>query len=154
MRTQLIAVVSSLTILMPLSTAPTDAHTIKQHSAEMVMTSHIPLEILTVNVLATRTSWNDRRAGIVNKIKEADPDIAGLQEAFESTRPDIEYDLQDEYTMVPFEAGTYDNPILFKTDRFDITDSGYADGAFCGFMRTVNWVRLYDNRNNEDMAVS
>ncbi|WP_198163358.1 endonuclease/exonuclease/phosphatase family protein [Rhodococcus sp. WMMA185] len=151
MRIRIIAVVSSLTVLVPLSTAHADVHTIKRHPEGMVKTSHTPLEILTFNVLATRATWDDRRAGIVDKIKETDPDIAGLQEAFESIRSDIEYDLQDDYTMVSFDAGMHDNPIIFRTDRFDVTDSGYVDGAFCGFMRTVNWVRLYDNRNREDI---
>ncbi|WP_214484519.1 endonuclease/exonuclease/phosphatase family protein [Bacillus sp. SM2101] len=106
------------------------------------------MKTMSFNILADRRTWNSRKDGIINKILEIDPDIAGLQEALATQRVDLIDGLSDSYDLVEFNIpGNYDNPILIRKDYFTILDSGFVEAAECNFIRYVTWLLLRENNS-------
>ncbi|OEH93747.1 endonuclease/exonuclease/phosphatase family protein [Bacillus solimangrovi] len=109
------------------------------------------IKIISFNVLANRSTWSERSNGIIDKIRDLNPDIAGLQETMSTQRRDISNALTDEYQLVEFDIPvTYGNPILLKKDRFDILGSGFVDAAECGNTRYITWLLLRDKSSNKE----
>ncbi|MEI5908243.1 endonuclease/exonuclease/phosphatase family protein [Bacillus spongiae] len=106
------------------------------------------MKTMSFNILADRRTWRNRREGIINKIFEVNPDIAGLQEAFSVQRNDLSFGLSSTYDLIEFNIPVnYDNPILVRKDYFTILDSGFVEAAECNFTRYITWLRLRENNS-------
>ncbi|MGM7684499.1 endonuclease/exonuclease/phosphatase family protein [Cytobacillus sp. Hm23] len=88
---------------------------------------------MSFNILADRRTWRNRREGIINKILDVNLDIVGLQEAMSTQRRDLEAGLSGMYDLIRFNIPVnYGNPILIRSNRFTILDSGFVEAAQCG----------------------
>lgn len=111
-------------------------------------------------------SWPNRRGLVAGVIREYDPDILGVQEAFRFQLDHLDQDLNG-YTEVGIgrAGGTKDeySAILYRTDRFDLLESGtfwLSDtpekisktwGHF--HLRICTWARLKDRSTGQALYI-
>ncbi|MDX8360353.1 endonuclease/exonuclease/phosphatase family protein [Cytobacillus sp. IB215316] len=106
---------------------------------------------MSFNILADRRTWRNRRDGIINKILDINPDIVGLQEAMSTQRRDLEAGLSGMYDLIRFNIPVnYGNPILIRSNRFTILDSGFVEAAQCGNTRYITWFLLREVDSGEE----
>ena len=127
---------------------------------------HENVRIMSFNIrvqLASDTgkhTWDARKTACVKAIEKNRPDVLGLQEATYGQKDYLANELPA-YMMVDRSAkpGTLDpevnnneNPIMFRTDRFELLDYGYfwlneeqmpdQKGWDAMFVRNTTWVKL------------
>ena len=124
------------------------------------------LRVMSYNIWLAPTpesnDWPARRGNLVADIRATDPDLFGLQEAYKHQLDYIMAEL-GQYSFVGVgrddgaEGGEY-CPVLFKTEKFDLLDSGTfwlsetpevpgkkGWGAACN--RVVSWAKLREKES-------
>ncbi|MBR2693351.1 MAG: endonuclease/exonuclease/phosphatase family protein [Thermoguttaceae bacterium] len=125
------------------------------------------LRVMSYNVWLAPTpesnDWPARRDNLVADIRATDPDLFGLQEAYKHQLDYIMAALE-KYSYVGVgrddgaEGGEY-CPVLFKTEKFDLLDSGTfwlsetpdvpgKKGWDAACNRVVSWAKLRDKTND------
>lgn len=127
------------------------------------------IKILTFNVMWEENGvragnlslpvWKDRSATVANLIANAAADIVGFQEASPEQQVALRSGLPD-HTLVFHAASNNTNPILFKTERFQLLDSGAfvlntkpeIKGTNIG-IRSSTWVHLKVRKTQHQLWV-
>jgi endonuclease/exonuclease/phosphatase family metal-dependent hydrolase len=128
-----------------------------------------PIKILTFNIMWEENGvragnlslpvWEDRRTPVARLITDAAADIVGFQEASPEQQVGLRAELPG-YTLVFHAATNNPNPILFKTGRFQLIDSGAfvlndkpeIEGTNIG-VRSSTWVHLQDRKTRRHVWV-
>lgn len=128
-----------------------------------------PIKILTFNIMWEEAGvragnlslpvWKERNASVVSLITNATADIVGIQEASPEQQLGLQAELPD-YTLVFHAATNNTNPILFKTRRFRLLESGAfvlndepeIEGTNIG-IRSSTWAHLQDRSTQRDLWI-
>jgi len=99
-----------------------------------------------------------RKEVVASMILGFSPDVVVLCEMFENWSRQLPALVDDEYTCVQWSrSATVSNrtPILYKTERFDLLESGYTDIAVVQSenYRVVTFAVLQDKQSNEKLVV-
>jgi endonuclease/exonuclease/phosphatase family metal-dependent hydrolase len=132
-------------------------------------TSGRTLKIFTFNIMWEENGvragnlslpvWEARKAPVIQLITNAAADIVGFQEASPEQQAGLRAGLPG-YTLVHHAATNNTNPILFKTERFQVLESGAfvlnsepeIEGTNIG-VRSSTWVQLEDRENRTRLWV-
>jgi endonuclease/exonuclease/phosphatase family metal-dependent hydrolase len=131
-----------------------------------------PLKVMTLNIrLDTRADsvnwWENRRKLVTLSIRNADPDLLGMQEVLERQLIYLRDNLPGySYAGVGRDdgktAGEY-SPVFYKNDRFEMIANGTfwlsptpndtgSVGWDAALTRICSWVRLKDKRTGEEFC--
>ena len=136
--------------------------------ARLIMTAHAEsgapaIKILTFNIMweedgiragdLTLPVWDDRKTSVAGLITESAADIVGFQEASPEQQSGLRTELPG-YTLVFHTATNNTNPIIFKSERFRLLDSGAfvlntdpeIQGTNIG-VRSSTWAHLEDRES-------
>ena len=126
------------------------------------------------SIMSYNIFWNidaqeisDRAGKIANLIQTADPDVLLLQEAHVQWLQTLQNKGLSGYTAYGWCAGNVTGsthahtagcddemaPILWKTDKYDLVDSGYLHVEAEKYPRTINYVVLKDKSTNAQLLV-
>lgn len=129
----------------------------------------IAIKILTFNIMWEENGvragnlalpvWEARKLPVIQLITNAAADIVGLQEASPEQQAGLREGLLD-YTLVFHTATNNTNPILFKTERFQLLESGAfvlnsdpeIEETNLG-VRSSTWVHLEDRESRKRLWV-
>jgi endonuclease/exonuclease/phosphatase family metal-dependent hydrolase len=127
------------------------------------------LKIATFNVMweergmragnLTLPVWKVRKSPVIELIRRAALDVVGVQEASPEQQGDLATGLPD-YTLVFHPAVNNTNPILFRTGRLHLLESGaftlndVPERAASNIgVRSATWLRLEDPNNGRTITV-
>lgn len=148
-------VLLSALLLSALALCGTSAYAKKEKASLMSFNIRIQISADT-----GEHNWESRKEGCVKAIRKHDPDILGLQEATTEQKSFIMRELP-KHTIIDGsnKPGTVNNesesgfnPILFRTDKFELLDYGTLwlnenqaqgmKGWDAEYVRSANWVKL------------